>query len=90
MQQELQHRDLQQAAKLQGRKESRLLRVLLTPLPLPELLECSAPVSPPFIHSLIQTFIKNVLYIRLSPFILMFSFTTVGGRYHYFRFQARN
>ena len=39
----------------------------------------SPHVSPPFTHSLIQTFIKNVLYIRLSPFILMFSVTTVGG-----------
>ena len=46
----------------------------------------SPHVSPPFTHSLIQTFIKNVLYIRLSPFILMFSFTTVGGGYHYFHF----
>jgi len=27
----------------------------------------SPHVSPPFTHSLIQTFIKNVLYIRLPP-----------------------
>ena len=52
MQQELQHRDLQQAAKLRGRKESRLLRVLLTPLPSQENFGDAQPPRVSSFHSL--------------------------------------